>query len=93
MQHLRGNFTYVPIVSRPAQPVPWTGATGHVQDIWQAGVLERIIGSRPVPETTRVFLCGSPRMIEDMLAILAREGFTECKHGELGQIHVEKYWQ
>ena len=42
MQHLRNNFTYLPIISRPQQePVPWTGATGHVQDFWKDEALER----------------------------------------------------
>jgi hypothetical protein len=29
-----GKFTYLPVVSRPTEePVPWKGATGHVQDV------------------------------------------------------------
>jgi len=41
MQHLRPHFVYLPVISRPAfEPVPWKGATGHVQDVlgeWHAG--------------------------------------------------------
>lgn len=93
MQHLRPNFTYVPVVSRPQQePVPWTGATGHVQELWQGGALEPALGFRPDPENTHVFLCGSPEMIESMTALLVRDGYAESTQYKSGQIHVERYW-
>jgi ferredoxin--NADP+ reductase len=94
MEHLRTNLTYMPVVSRPnEEPVPWTGATGHVQDVWQSGAIEKAWGSRPGPENTHVFICGSPHMAESMIAILVPEGFKEDTKNEPGQIHVEKYWQ
>jgi ferredoxin--NADP+ reductase len=93
MQHLRNNVTYVPLISRPAdEPVPWLRATGHVQDVWKGPVLAETWGSRPTPEDTHVFLCGSPHMIEDMAARLADEGFREHADNVPGQIHVERYW-
>ena len=94
MTHLRDNFTYIPVVSRQKEePVPWKGATGHIQDAWKSGVMEKAWGSRPGPENTHVFMCGSPQMSESMLEILQQEGFKEDKKKEPGQIHVEKYWQ
>ena len=94
MEHLRTNLTYMPVVSRPnEEPVPWTGATGHVQDVWQSGAIEKAWGSRPGPENTHVFISGSPQMAESMIAILVPEGFKEDTMNEPGQIHVEKYWQ
>ncbi|MGE5295298.1 MAG: ferredoxin--NADP reductase [Solirubrobacterales bacterium] len=94
MQHLRTNFTYLPVVSRPEEePVPWTGATGHVQDLWNGDALERAWGLRPEPDNTHVFLCGSPDMVEDMEEILMQEEFSEHTKNTPGQIHVEKYWQ
>jgi ferredoxin--NADP+ reductase len=94
MEHLRTNLTYLPVVSRPnEEPVPWKGATGHVQDVWKSGAIEKAWGSRPGPENTHVFMCGSPHMSESMIALLAQEGFKEDAKNEPGQIHVEKYWQ
>ncbi len=94
MSHLRDNFTYIPVVSRPQEePVPWKGATGHVQDVWKSGAVEKAWGSRPGPEDTHIFMCGSPQMSESMIAILQQEGFKDDKKKEPGQIHVEKYWQ
>lgn len=94
MQHLRQNVTYLPVVSRPAgEPVPWPRATGHVQDVWMAQALAQAWGSRPTPEDTHLFLCGSPYMIEDMAALVAREGFREPLEAAPGQVHIERYWQ
>jgi ferredoxin--NADP+ reductase len=93
MQHLRTNLTYIPVVSRPQEePVPWKGATGYVQDVWKSGAIEKAWGSRPGPENTHVFMCGSPQMSESMITILQQEGFKEDKKEEPGQIHMEKYW-
>jgi ferredoxin--NADP+ reductase len=94
MAHLRPNLTYLPVVSRPAEePVPWKSATGHVQDVWQSGAIEKAWGCRPAPANTHLFMCGSPRMSESMLERLKREGFQEDAEDNPGQIHVEKYWQ
>ena len=94
MERLRTNLTYIPVVSRPQEePVPWRGATGHVQDVWKSGAIEKAWGSRPKPENTHVFICGSPHMSESMLELLGQEGFKEETKQGPGEIHVEKYWQ
>jgi ferredoxin--NADP+ reductase len=87
------NFTYLPIVSRPAEElVEWRGATGHVQELWDHGDLEAAWGFPPTPETTHVFLCGNPAMIESMSEQLAVEGFREHSKKQPGEVHVERYW-
>lgn len=93
MERLRANFKYFPVVSRPYDEyVPWKGATGHVQDLWQSDAIRHGWACRPSPENTHVFLCGSPEMIESMIEMLAQEGFREHKTRQLGQIHSERYW-
>lgn len=94
MENLRTNLIYLPVVSRPEEePVPWKGATGHVQDVWKSGAIEKAWGYRPGPENAHVFMCGSPHMSESMIAILEQEGFKKDRKSEPGQVHVEKYWQ
>ena len=94
MQHLRENVTYIPVISRPQEePVPWKGATGHVQDVWKSGLIDKAWGFKPSPADTHVFMCGSPHMSESMLELLGQEGFAEDTKSEPGQIHVEKYWK
>jgi ferredoxin--NADP+ reductase len=93
MQRLRANFTYLPVVSRPhEEPVPWKGATGHVQDLWRSDAIARPLGIRPSRDNTHVFLCGSPEMIESMIAMLVQDGFQEHTTRKPGQIHSERYW-
>ena len=93
LQHLCGNFTYLPTISRPAdEPTPWVDAAGYVQDLWTNGALDRSWGFHPTPENTHVFLCGSPAMIDGAVELLGREGFKEQTKKEAGQIHVERYW-
>ena len=93
MQQLCGNLTYLSLISRPAnEHVRWSGMTGYVQDLWAEGCLDRAWGRHPKPEDTQVFLCGNPKMCEDMLALLESEGFSEHTRKAAGQVHIERYW-
>ena len=65
----------------------------YVQDVWKSGTIEKAWGCKPSVDNTHVFMCGSPQMSEEMLEILAQEGFKEDRKNEPGQVHVEKYWQ
>jgi ferredoxin--NADP+ reductase len=93
MEQLSPDFTYLPTISRPAEePVPWTGRAGYVLELWKSGEFEKCWGVRPSPENSRVFLCGNPAMIEDMIGLLAADGFTEHSRKKPGSIYVERYW-
>ena len=93
MDRLCDNFDYFPLVSRPdEEPVPWHGATGHVQQLWTGGVLEEAWHRRPTLSDAHVFLCGNPQMCEEMVTQLETEGFKEHTRKEAGEIHVERYW-
>jgi ferredoxin--NADP+ reductase len=93
MARQHSSFTYRSIISRPAEePVPWGGPAGYVQDLWQGDHLERVWGSRPTPDSARIFLCGNPAMIEDMVTVLGEEGFREHHRKEPGHVFVERYW-
>jgi ferredoxin--NADP+ reductase len=92
LQHLCKNFTYVATIDRPEdEPVPWTGCTGWVQNLWREGVVTRAWGFRPSPANTHIFLCGNPAMIDEMANLLSQEGFREHDHKVPGEIHVERY--
>jgi ferredoxin--NADP+ reductase len=92
IQHLCGNFAYIPTIDRPEdEPIPWHGSTGWVQELWKGRALEEAWGFGPTPDNTDIFLCGVPGMLDDMLTVLTSEGFTEHTRHEPGQIHVERY--
>ena len=87
------NFSYIPVVSRPAQEtIPWKGETGHVQDVWKRGVIAKEWGVEPTPANTHVFLCGNPLMTNAALEVLKQDGYVEHKRKKPGQVHVEKWW-
>jgi ferredoxin--NADP+ reductase len=94
IQRVCPNFAYFPTVSRPQnEVVPWKGMTGHVQQVWESGALEEKWGFKPTPKDTHFFLCGSPGMIESMVAVLSKDGFSEHTRAHPhGQIHLERYW-
>ncbi len=93
MARLSRNFTYLPIISRPREePVPWQGPTGYVLDLFENKAVEQALGFAPSPDTTGVFLCGNPAMVEGMIELLAADGFQEHTRKEPGQIYVERYW-
>jgi ferredoxin--NADP+ reductase len=92
LQHLCPNLTYVATIDGPGQePVPWTGRTGFVQELWAAGVVAESWGFQPTPDNTHVFLCGNPFMIRDMEELLTKEGFREHSPKQPGEIHVERF--
>lgn len=93
MARLSANFNYLPIISRPQlEVVPWHGNSGYVLDRFTDGSVERALGFSPTPETTGVFLCGNPAMVENMIEMLGPTGFREHSRKEPGEIYVERYW-
>ena len=92
LQHLCHNLTYVATIDRPEQePIPWTGETGWVQNLWERGVIAKSWGFEPTPENTDIFLCGNPNMIEDMLQRLVKKGFQETSRDTPGEVHIERF--
>lgn len=93
MDRMCANMTYVPSISRPEdEPVEWKGQAGRLQEVWKRQPFKGLVGFTPTPESSHIFLCGNPSMIESMVEILADEGYREHKRGEPGQVHVERYW-
>lgn len=93
LQRMCSNFAYIPTISRPdEEPVAWPGRAGYLQDLWQSRVVEEAWRVAVEPTNTHIFLCGNPRMIEDLSRILREEGFREHTPKEPGQVHVERYW-
>lgn len=87
------NFLYIPTLSRTYDElVPWSGSSGHVQELWKAKMIHNTWKAEMGPANTHFFLCGNPLMIQAMTEMLVSEGYTEHSKTSPGQIHVEKYW-
>ena len=71
---------------------PWPNHVDFIQDMWNKGIMEEQWGFRPAPENTHIFICGNPRMINDMTEALEKDNFTEwSRKNPEGHIHVEKF--
>lgn len=93
IERMSPRFSYLPLISRPEEePVAWGGLAGHIQDVWNGGHVENAWGFAPTTGNTHVFLCGNPVMVDDMVSILALDGFEEHTRKSPGQVHVERYW-
>lgn len=93
LQSLTSRFKYLPTITEPQKEMtPWNGHVDFIQDMWKSGIMEKTWGFRPAPENTHIFLCGNPRMINDMTEALEIDGFSEwSKKNPEGQIHIEKF--
>jgi ferredoxin--NADP+ reductase len=93
IERLCPNFHYIPIISEPdKEPIPWGGRVGFVQKIWKEKDIQKMWDLDLSPENTRIFLCGHPEMIREMVELLEKSGFREHTKLEPGSIHMEKYW-
>jgi len=93
LDRMCSNFSYIPSISRPAEePLPWRGASGYIQDVWNRRPIEEAWGFAPTSDDTHVFVCGNPEMIESMVNVLVGQGYREHAKKTPGQIHVERYW-
>ena len=80
------------VISQEKEPMPWQGKTGFVQQIWKDRILQDAWKSEITAENTRVFLCGHPEMIREMVILLVENGFKEHTNLDPGTIHLEKFW-
>jgi ferredoxin--NADP+ reductase len=86
-------FHYLPIIDQPERDPGWTGPVGFVNRFFEEGVVAERLGHALSPETSVVFLCGNPLMVEGMLDYLGGLGFTKHSRKEPGTIFVEEFWK
>lgn len=92
LESMFDKFTYCPTITEPQkEPAGWSGDTRFIEKIWEGGLAKEKWGFDPTAEDTEIFLCGNPRMIESMVALLEKDGFKEHTKKEPGQIHVEEF--
>ena len=86
-------FHYIPAITRVTdEHGRWDGLTGRINDLWEKKIIQERIPHPISNETSEVYLCGNPQMIESMVQLLKEEGMTEDKKNEKGNVHLERYW-
>lgn len=84
-------LTYIPIISRPKdEMLKWGGEVGYIQNIWEKSA--ELFPFTPDSKNTHILLCGNPGMIDGMVDILTKDGYTEHTKKSPGNIHLERYW-
>ncbi|MEZ4387570.1 MAG: hypothetical protein R3D98_08340 [Candidatus Krumholzibacteriia bacterium] len=86
-------FTYLPVIDMPERDPAWQGPVGFVNRFFDDGTVERALGHPLTADTTSVFLCGNPYMVQGMLNYLDELGFRKHSRKEPGQIFVEEFWK
>jgi ferredoxin--NADP+ reductase len=83
---VREQLVYYPTVTRE----PFRNR-GRITDLITSDRLSEDVGCDPIaPEHDRVMLCGSPSMLQDLVAILRERNFEEGNHSEPGHYVIEK---
>ena len=87
------NFKYHPSITRPGnEPAEWGGDTRYIGEIWKSGLVDELLGFKPKPSDTDIFLCGNPNMISDMKELVYPIGYKDHKKKSPGQLHAEEYY-
>ncbi len=87
------NFHYLPIIDEIDRDPNWQGEVGFVSRFVEEGTIAGLLGHDLDPDTTSVFLCGNPLMIDGMMALLADKGFSKHTRKQPGSLFVEEYWK
>ena len=61
--------------SRMKSPRRGTATPAEYRACWRKGVVRDAFGFMPAPDNTDVFICGNPKMTDEMESILLAEGF------------------
>ncbi len=86
------NVFYIPIVTREPEGSPWSGLRGRVQTVLDDKTYQSLVGVPLDPQTSQIFLCGNPDMIDTVEALLEARGFRKHSKKNPGNIHFERYW-
>jgi ferredoxin--NADP+ reductase len=84
-------LVYLPSVTREPAGT-WHGLRGRVGEFLEPSRFQAITGAPLTPETSHVYLCGNPDMIEHLEALLTQRGFHKHTRLHPGNLHLEKYW-
>jgi len=65
---------------------------GRITNLLESGQLEQAFNSSLTLENSKIMLCGNPKMVQDVLALLKKRNFSLALSRKPGQIAVENYW-
>lgn len=84
------NFYYLPTLTHADET--WTGHRLWIEDILKKGILEKETGIVLDPARTHFFLCGNPRMVENVTELLTSLDYSRHTTKSPGSLHIEEFW-
>lgn len=85
-ESVRDKLIYYPTVTREK-----FDNNGRLTDLLRIGKLTADIGLPPINVANdRFMICGSPRMLKDIVALLDSAGFQEARHGQAAHYVIER---
>jgi len=84
------HFRYLPTLTEP-RPT-WLGHRAWIEEMLRDGTIEREGGLELDPRRTHVYLCGNPKMVENVMGWLIEErGYERHTGRQPGQLFIEEY--
>jgi ferredoxin--NADP+ reductase len=90
LDNMFDNFIYVPTLTEADST--WSGYQMWVEDMLAKGVLKSEAGIEIDPKKTHFFLCGNPKMVENVSGWLFERGYTKHTRKEPGSLHIEEFY-
>jgi len=84
------NFTYIPTLTEADST--WNGRKMWIEEMLEKNVLKDEAGIEIDPEKTHFFLCGNPKMVENVSGWLLNQDYTKHTRREPGALHIEEFW-
>ena len=84
------NFTYIPTLTEA--DTTWNGHEMWIEDLLEKNALRDEAGIEIDPEKTHFFLCGNPKMVENVSGWLLNQDYTKHTRKEPGALHIEEFW-
>ena len=84
------NLFYLPTLTEADKT--WTGYEFWIEEMLEKNILKDIAGIEVNPEKSHFFLCGNPKMVENVSEWLMKRGYTKHTRREPGSLHIEEFW-
>ncbi len=89
LAHTFPNFYYIPTLTDADED--WPGYRLWIEELLEQGVLEKEAGIEIDPEKTHFYLCGNPKMVENVSKWLMERGYKRHRRREPGTLYVEEF--
>ncbi len=84
------NFHYLPTLTEADET--WSGYELWIEEMLEQNILKTEADIDVDPDKTHFFLCGNPKMVDNVSAWLIERGYIKHSRREPGSLHIEEFW-